>query len=210
VSFAAGAAGARSGSVIERLEALDAALFRAVNSDLHNRFFDWLMPILSDDHRAKPLFLATFLLLLVFGKRRGRWAALLVIPLIAISDQVSSNWLKDAFDRSRPCITLPDVRLVGTGCSDRGSMPSSHAANMAAAALHFAFFYRRLWAPLAAIAFLVGLSRVYVGVHYPADVLVGFAVGAAAALAVQALYRWLSPRWPRRRGINRDGTTAAA
>jgi undecaprenyl-diphosphatase len=196
--------------VVEQLQALDRAAFHAVNSGLHNRVFDWLMPVLSDDRRFKPFFVATFLLLLVFGKTRGRWAALLVIPLIALSDQISSNLLKDLFDRARPCITLPDVRLVGTGCSDRGSMPSSHAANMAAAALHFALFYRRLWLPLGLMAFAVGYSRVYVGVHYPADVLVGFAVGIASALAIRAVFRAVSPRWPRRRAVNRAGTTATA
>ena len=197
--------------MIESLQALDRALFRLVNLDLHNRFCDWLMPLLSDDHRAKPVFLAIFLALLVFGKRRGRIAALLVIPLITLSDQVSSNWLKDVFDRPRPCITMPDARLVGTGCSNRGSMPSSHAANMAAAALHFALFYRRrtVVAALALVALSIGYSRVYVGVHYPADVGVGFAVGAACALAIHAAYRLLAQRAAqRRRTVSDPGTTA--
>jgi undecaprenyl-diphosphatase len=190
--------------VLDQLQALDRAAFHLINRDLHNRFFDWLMPILSDDRRFKPFFLATFLALLVFGKRRGRIAALLVIPLIALSDQVSSNFAKDLFDRPRPCITLPDARLVDTGCSDRGSLPSSHAANMAAAAVHFALFYPSLWLPLGLAALAVGYSRVYVGVHYPADVLVGFWIHAA--------YRFAGRRWARRRGggVTDGGTTAAA
>jgi undecaprenyl-diphosphatase len=199
--------------VLDQLQAFDRAAFHLVNHDLHNRFFDWLMPILSDDRRFKPFFLATFLALLLFGKRRGRTAALLVIPLIALSDQVSSNFAKDLFDRPRPCITLPDARLVDTGCSDRGSMPSSHAANMAAAAAHFALFFPRWWLPLGLAAVAVGYSRVYVGVHYPADVLVGFWIGAVVALAIHAAYRFASRRWAKRRpsgGVTDGGTTAAA
>jgi undecaprenyl-diphosphatase len=198
--------------VFETLQALDRALFRLINLDLHNAVFDWLMPLLSDDHRAKPVFLAIFIALLVFGKRRGRIAALLVIPLITLSDQVSSNWLKDVFDRPRPCITLPEARLVGTGCSTRGSMPSSHAANMAAAALHFALFYRRraVVAALVALAVAIGYSRIYVGVHYPADVVVGFAVGSLCALAIRGAYRLVSQWTARRRRRVSDPETIAA
>lgn len=190
--------------------ALDRAVFRAINLDWSNPFFDAVMPILSDDHRAKPFFIATFVALLVFGKSRGRWAALLVVPLIALSDQVSSNWLKDVFDRPRPCITLPDARLVGTGCSNRGSMPSSHAANMTAAALHFALFYRRRRAvvvALAALAVAIGYSRVYVGVHYPSDVLGGMVVGAACALTIHLAYVQ-ARAWFERRRVSALRTTA--
>ncbi len=185
--------------MLETLASADRALFERVNGAWQNGLFDRLMPFLSSDGNFKVLFVIVFVLLLVFGKRRERWAALLVIPLIALSDQLSSHFLKDAFHRVRPCHVLEHVHLLA-GCSGSWSMPSSHAANSAAAAVHFMFFYRRWRIPLGLTAFAVGYSRCYVGVHYPADVLVGFLAGGASAAVIQAIYRTVSPRWPRPRG----------
>jgi undecaprenyl-diphosphatase len=184
--------------VLQWIANLDTSAFYAINHGQANAFFDWLMPVLSDDGRFKIPFLLLFLAMLVFGKSRARTAALLVIPLIALSDQLSSNLIKHAVERLRPCNALPDVRLLA-GCSGSFALPSSHAANSAAAALHFALCYPRLSIPLGLLALGVGYSRVYVGVHYPADVLVGFAVGAASALLIRYTYRFLVHRLRSRR-----------
>jgi undecaprenyl-diphosphatase len=194
--------------MLEALAGADRAAFYAINHAT-NALFDRLMPLLSDDGLFKPLFVLVFVLLVWRGGRRGRWAALLVVPLLALSDQASSNLLKHAVERVRPCSALPDVRLLA-GCSGSFSMPSSHAANSCAAAVHFALFYPRLAVPLALLAFGVGYSRVYLGVHYPGDVLVGFLVGAAAALLVQLPYRVAERRRTARPPISADRTTAAA
>jgi undecaprenyl-diphosphatase len=183
--------------VLERLAQADRATFYWINRDQANAFFDRLMPFLSADGNFKILFLVVFAALLVFGGRRARTAALLTIPLLALSDQLSSHLLKQAFERVRPCGVLPDVRLLA-GCSGSFSMPSSHAANTGAAAIHFALSYPRLWLPLGLVAFAVGYSRVYVGVHYPADVLVGFLVGLGSALLLRAGYRLAAAAWWRR------------
>jgi len=174
--------------LLDRLAGLDRVMFHWVNRDHRNAFFDWLMPFLSSEGHFKPLFVILFLALLVFGKARGRAAALLVIPLLVISDQTASHFLKHAFDRLRPCLVLPDV-VLQAGCGTSFSMPSSHAANTSAAAVHFALFYPRLALPLLFVAFGVCYSRVYVGVHWPFDVIVGFLVGAASAFIVQFGYQ---------------------
>jgi membrane-associated phospholipid phosphatase len=184
--------------VLTALGQFDRQLFYAVNHGQVNRCFDWLMPFLTSEGHFKLPLLLLFIALLVFGGKRGRIAALLVIPLITISDQTSSNLVKHAIGRVRPCGALPDVRLLA-GCSGSFAMPSSHAANSAAAALHFALFYPRLAVPLALLALAVGYSRIYVGVHYPADVLVGFLIGSAAALLVQGGFRLGNRWWERRR-----------
>jgi len=186
--------------VLEHLAALDRALFTAINRGTVNPVFDWLMPFVSNDGPFKIPFLVLWIGLILRGGR-ARTAALWVVPLIALSDQASSFWIKHTVERTRPCAALEGVRLLA-GCSGSFSMPSSHAANSGAAVAHFVFFFPRLWPALVPIALVVAYSRVYVGVHYPADVLVGLLVGVAAATTIQALRR-LSiralARWRRHR-----------
>jgi undecaprenyl-diphosphatase len=146
------------------------------------------MVFITNDGNWRIPFALLFLGLMIFGGRRGRTAALLCIPLITISDQTSSNFLKHAIERIRPCNVLDNVNLL-VGCSDSFSMPSSHAANTGAAAFHFSFFYRRGTPIFVFLAVLVAYTRPYVGVHYPFDCLVGLLVGLFAALVVQGLWR---------------------
>ena len=175
-------------SLLQQLSRLDTALFRWINQGHESALLDGLMPFVTEAGNWSVAMLVAWTALLLFGGRRGRTAALWIVPLIAISDQTSSNFLKDFFARPRPCNVLEDVHLL-VGCSSSFSMPSSHAANFAAVAVHLGYFYRRAAPLLAILAVLVGYSRAYVGVHYPFDVLVGFAVGSLAALVVQGLHR---------------------
>jgi len=179
--------------MLEALAEIDRSVFYWINQGQRNPLFDTLMPFITGSGNWQVPILVAWTSLLLFGGRRGRTAALLVIPLITLSDQTSSNFLKHAIERIRPCNALPDVHLL-VGCSGSFSMPSSHAANFGAAAFHFAMFYPRLAPALVTVAVAVAYSRVYVGVHYPFDALVGLAVGFAAALVVQGLRRIVERR----------------
>lgn len=172
--------------LLDTLAALDEHLFRWINQSHQNVFFDSLMPFVTEEANWHIPILATWFALLLFGGRKGRIAALWVIPLIAVSDQLSSHLLKNLFERTRPCNALPAVHLL-VGCSHSYSMPSSHAANFGAAAFHFAFFYRRLTPVLLSAALLVAYTRPYVGVHYPLDTVVGLVIGLVAAVGIQLL-----------------------
>ena len=135
------------------------------------------------------------------GGGKARILLLLLIPTILISDQLSSHVIKPLFGRLRPCIALDDVHLL-LRRKKSFSFPSSHATNMAAVAVIFTWHYRRYWWGFAAFALLIGFSRIYVGVHYPLDVLVGYIVGGGSAgFVLVAWYRWLGPkigRWRQR------------
>jgi undecaprenyl-diphosphatase len=69
------------------------------------------------------------------------------------------------------------------GCTNLPTFPSNHAVNASVLATLATLYMPRLWLPAAALAFLVGYSRVYVGVHYPLDVLAGSLLGMAVAIA---------------------------
>ncbi len=169
----------------------DIALFRCING-AHAPPLDAVMLFVTDIKRTGILLLLIWIGLVWHGGTRGRTVAFLLIPLIALTDQLSSHALKELFDRVRPCEALEGVRAID-GCRHSPSFPSSHAVNTFAAATLFAVFYRRwvTWVAFA-LAALVSCSRVYLGLHYPSDVAGGAIIGSACALAlVWAYRRWL-------------------
>jgi membrane-associated phospholipid phosphatase len=102
---------------------------------------------------------------------------------------VLSSLLKDLFDRARPALADPSLTaLVST--PDSPSFPSGHAMTAFAAAAAVGVFHPRLRWPLYGLAALVGLSRIYLGVHFTLDVLVGSALGIGVGLAVAWAIRW--------------------
>jgi membrane-associated phospholipid phosphatase len=165
------------------LQALDTSLFRFINQSLSNPLCDVLMPWLS----GNPLFAPTVVLIagLLIWRHRGRGVLFLLLLALSIgvADGLVCNPLKHAFARPRPCLALENIHLL-IGCSGSGSMPSAHAANTFAAAMVAFVFYRRSWRFMLPFAAAVSLSRIWNGVHYPSDVLVGAVLGAGTALAV--------------------------
>ena len=114
----------------------------------------------------------------------------LALVTVAISDPVSSQIIKPLFGRHRPC--HPDHFVQGAhfllGFKNSDSFPSSHAMNMFAQAMLFTLFYPSKWPFFFGFAILIGFSRVYVGVHYPGDVLGGAVFGVAVGFSVFLLF----------------------
>ena len=188
---------------------VDRSLFYFCNQDLRNWLFDVILPFVTDLNR-KPLALVIvgilWILLLVKGGRAQRIAALLLIPTIVLSDQLSSSVLKFLIERPRPCHELPSVHLL-VGCGSGYSFPSSHAVNNFAAAVVLAFFIPRWTWAFFSFASLVAFSRIYVGVHYPSDVIGGAVIGMGIGTAVILLYRFGEEWWIRRKNVKaRVGT----
>ena len=97
--------------------------------------------------------------------------------VLGLGDTLVINRVKKWVARPRPYVAVPEARLpVGRG--SRGSMPSSHTSTWTAAAVIAFVFYRRSWRFMLPMAVLMGFSRIYLGVHYPSDVLAGALLGA--------------------------------
>ena len=180
------------------LQALDTALFRFVNHSLTNPVFDWLMPKLAGHALFVPVLLAAAALLIWKGGRKGRLLAVFLAVVVIGGDTLVVKTLKEAVGRPRPCIALADT-VNRIGCSDSGSMPSSHSANWFAGAMVAFIFFRRSWRVVVPVAATIAFSRVYDGVHYPSDVLAGAIVGAgyaaATVWAADALWDWIGRKW---------------
>jgi undecaprenyl-diphosphatase len=159
------------------LAGVDEALFFWINHDLANSFFDGLMPLISSKRLLPVGFLMVALFALRMG-RRGLPAIICLAAIIGLGEGLVLSPLKDWFGRPRPPVTLDGVRLI-VGLGGSGSMPSAHAANWFCATTVLALFYRPSLFFTLPLAVLVSFSRVYNGVHYPADVVVGGMLGAA-------------------------------
>jgi undecaprenyl-diphosphatase len=188
------------------LRALDTWGLLLVNRTLQNPVFDLLMPILSTKRYALLPAAVMILMLLVWGGRR-MWVLVAVgVLAVALSD-LGTNVIKASLQRSRPCHVIPQVRVLA-GCTRSFALPSNHASNMFAVAMVAWLGFRRWRWALVVLAGAVAYSRVYLGVHYPADAAVGALWGAAIAwTCTQAAgHLWpplLRPNWGTRIGGRR-------
>ena len=167
------------------LPEVDTLIFFFINRDFQNRLFDVIMPFITNN-----VFLLTlpFIAWLCYKDRKKACLALILsLASFALADWIS-HFLKHVFERPRPCNILEGVHLL-TGCSRSYSMPSSHAANSFAFVTPFVILYKNnIRYVFLLIAFLVSFSRIYIGVHYPSDIIVGALCGAGLALSLVALY----------------------
>jgi membrane-associated phospholipid phosphatase len=177
---------------------LDERAFRLLNEGIVNPFFDKIMPFASGNAFFYPVLVIVCIWLVFKGGTRGRLCVLMLVLAVAVSDGWICKTLKHAINRDRPFVHLENVRLL-LGRGNSPGMPSSHAANWFAATIAVFVYYRRSLAILLPLALLVSLSRIYNGVHYPSDVIVGALLGGGSAVAVMvalnAAWRLVGHRW---------------
>ena len=173
--------------VINSLTQIDSELFLFINLGLQNRFFDLLMPILTEFKYWRIPFFLGMLVILVFGNKKMRISAILLLIILGITDASVNMVLKPWIGRVRPCNVFTEVHLLA-GCSHSGSFPSSHAANIFGAGTILSYFYRKIWVAWLTIAISVSFSRIYVGVHYPLDVLAGVFYGVLCGVLIILIY----------------------
>ncbi len=169
------------------LPELDTFVFFFINKNLQNSFFDFFMPLIT---KRSHFFFLPFLIWIFYRDKKNA----LILLIIAIYSFLLTDWvaniLKHYFERVRPCNEFSDVRLL-VGCGKSFSMPSNHATNVFAFAVPFFIMLKsKIRYILITIAVVVGFSRVYVGVHYPSDVVLGAFIGSGLALLVLGLYKW--------------------
>jgi membrane-associated phospholipid phosphatase len=167
----------------QKIEQWDQWLFIQINSQWTNPFFDTVMPYLRNPVFWAPLYIFLAMFVLLNFKIKGLWWAVLFFSTIALTDLAGTYIFKHSFQRLRPC-NDPDfffhVRLLLNQCGGY-SFISNHAANHFGMATFFFITFRRQLKNWVWISFLwaslVAYSQVYVGIHYPLDVLCGALLG---------------------------------
>lgn len=170
-------------NVARWLQEADRSLFYLINTKLSVNGFDEVMLLLRQSFTWIPLYF--FFLLFFYANCRRFLSPIIALSLVtfAFTDFTSASILKPLIGRLRPCHD-PALRFAINniaGCGGIFSMPSSHASN------HFglaAFWFcviketlNRKWYWLWAWAFIIGYSQIYVGVHYPGDIITGALLG---------------------------------
>jgi undecaprenyl-diphosphatase len=189
---------------------LDAALFKLINRTLSAEWMDGWMIFCSSKYGWLPLYgLLIFLFFRNQPWKTGLARVLLMVAAFGISDSFTSKVMKPYFKRQRPYITasnharLPEIsaeeksRFIQDNSNNYGFV-SSHASNFFAVMLLASLLlnlkgYKKFI--LLLIASLVAYSRVYLGKHYPLDVVCGGLLGCLIAIGLFVLYRrWILPK----------------
>jgi len=175
------------------LEQLDRELFLFLNS-IHSPGWDSIMTFVSAKLTWAPFYAFILVLLSIKYKR----SILIIIPIIILtitaSDQLSVHAFKEVFMRLRPChepALEGLVHTVNNRCGGMYGFVSSHAANSFAAAILSLGLMKKRWFTIMILfwATLVSYSRVYLGVHYPGDIIGGAILGAVIGYLFLSLFR---------------------
>ena len=176
-------------TIWERLDEWDKWLFIKLNSQWTNPVFDFLFPFLRNSVFWAPLYIFVLVFMAINYGKKGLWWSLAFLCTVAITDVIGAQVLKEGVERLRPC-TDPEfsfnVRLLLRNCSGSYSFVSNHAANHFGIATFAVLTFRgvfRKWIYLAYVwAFFIAYAQVYVGVHYPLDVVGGAILGTLAGI----------------------------
>ncbi|MBK8943914.1 MAG: phosphatase PAP2 family protein [Ignavibacteriae bacterium] len=173
---------------------IDLEIFYFINQTISNPIFDKFFPFITQVKNWIIAYIFLWFILFFNGGKKGKIAAISVIFLIIISDQISSNFLKNFFDRIRPSNSLENVNLLINNTKSF-SFPSSHAVNNFAVATFFYKLYPKFKWILFTIAVLMALSRPYVGVHYPSDILGGAIIGIIIGLLFSVIVKSIEKKF---------------
>ena len=173
--------------MLEIIQNIDTDIFLFFNG-MHNSVFDIIMYWVSKTAPWIPLWIFfIYLLIKTYGKK-GIFVVLALVAAVGLADFISVHAFKNVFERLRPChnTQIQDmVHIVRDHCGGKYGFISSHASNMFAISTFMSLaLYKRFpksYIPLFLWASLVGYSRIYLGVHYPGDIIGGAIVGSLIA-----------------------------
>lgn len=180
---------------MNQLLQFDQELFLLVNRGLANPFFDAWLPITRNMYMWAPLYVFFIAWLTINFGKKGWIVVGLVLLTFACTDLLSSSVIKPLVGRLRPC-NDPDlaeyVRLL-VKCGGGKSFTSSHATNHFGVAMFLGVVFKPFFKPALLLLLLwagtISLAQVYVGVHYPLDVVSGALLGSSIGFLISILYK---------------------
>lgn len=185
----------------QKLQDWDSRLFLQLNQQLANPFFDVILPFFRDSIFWAPLYLFVLAFVFLNFGRNGWWWVLLFLSTVAIADLTGTYLFKETVQRLRPCnepSLAGGVRLVIHSCPGGYSFLSNHAANHFGLATFMVCSYRSFLKPWTYLFYIwavfISFAQIYVGVHYPLDILCGAVLGIVTGYFTAFVYRRLIGR----------------
>jgi undecaprenyl-diphosphatase len=196
--------------MLHTILSLDKSLFLFLNRDIANPVFDFVFPLITERNFWIIPGAIALILFVLKERKRALIATGLALITVAITDPLCCRIIKEIVQRHRPCdpCCLVDGGRFLLGNKGSLSFPSAHAMNMFGEAMLFSLLYRRRAVWFFTFACLIGFSRIYVGVHYPLDVLGGALFGTLVGAGVYWAYA-SAASWMRRRREKDHGTSAS-
>ena len=182
------------GNFLDWLDQIDRSILYFINDTLSNPIFDLFFPTITNEHLWAIPALIGLIALIVRGGKRGKIAVVLLLIAAIVTDKTVVEIIKPAIGRLRPSHALGDTVNLLVPKGGRYGFVSAHAANIFVGTTILSYFYDQWKKPLLFLAFSVALSRVYVGVHYPGDVLFGGLFGYGIAWLIITLWVFLKMR----------------
>jgi len=181
---------------MEFLLNIDTAIFHFINRGLSNPIFDFMMPLFHHEKYFIPL-LITFWILAILYDKPNRWKLICIIPITILFVDQTGLFIKKIILRPRPWACLDSIiihHLVNPSGTNL-SFPSNHAANSAALATIFSLIYYNKRFIFWFLAITVMFSRIYIGVHYPIDVIFGGIIGIFYGLLFIKGWKYLNKKY---------------
>ena len=183
--------------MLSNLNNIDTTLFLTINGSFSHRGLDHFFMIATEPMYYVLPVAAAVLFFLKTNRKKTLVVVALAVITVVLTDTLCDQILKPFFNRPRPC--HPDLMVQGARCiagvKTSLSFPSAHAMNIFAQATLFAFLFPAKSVFFFGFALIIGISRIYLGFHFPLDVVGGALIGSAIAGGVYGMYVFLKKRY---------------
>ena len=180
--------------MLEHIENIDREITILINNLSHD-YLDYIMIFLSNKYVWIPLYIYLIFLLWKYDKKNFTINIVICSGSVIVADFITSSIMKPYFERLRPCQdnSMLDLINIVSGCGKKFSFASSHASTTFSLATIFFYITRGDIKLLFLWSLLIGYSRIYLGVHYFLDVIIGFLVGFLTSMVIYRISKKYLP-----------------
>ena len=174
--------------MIDQIVKIDKEVMVFLNKTISNPIFDFIMPIITNQNFLVFSGLLVLGYLAIYGGKRGRITIVVLLLAVSASDAICFQIIKPWVGRLRPSYEFYEYINLLVSKGGKYSFPSNHASNSFVFATVLSYFYDKRNSLLFLLASTIAFSRIYVGVHYPLDIVFGSIIGYVISWIILSLW----------------------